>query len=79
MRVEHAEETAALLNDPSLHLFIGGEPATVEELRDRYRRWAAGRWVNLQAESRLSAIRRRRTEPRRLDDRSTWRRSSRIS
>jgi len=53
LRVEHAEEMAPLFDDPSLHLFIGGVPATVEELRDRYQRqvvgWSADRsqrWLN---------------------------------
>lgn len=41
-RVEHAREMAAVLSDPALHRFIGGEPATVGELRTRYARMAAG-------------------------------------
>lgn len=41
-RVEHAREMAAVLADPALHTFIGGEPATAEELRSRYARMAAG-------------------------------------
>lgn len=41
-RVEHAREMAAVLSDPALHTFIGGEPATVGELRARYARMAAG-------------------------------------
>lgn len=46
-------ETAPLFDDPALHVFIGGEPATREELRDRYRRQVVGRspdgsqrWLN---------------------------------
>ncbi len=53
LRVEHAEEMAPLLDDPELHRFIGGEPARLEQLRERYRRMAAGRspdgrqvWLN---------------------------------
>ncbi|MFC8076796.1 GNAT family N-acetyltransferase [Streptomyces sp. NPDC057307] len=41
-RVEHAREMAAVLSDPALHTFIGGEPATADELRSRYARMAAG-------------------------------------
>ncbi|MCP3801736.1 GNAT family N-acetyltransferase [Allokutzneria sp. A3M-2-11 16] len=53
LRVEHAEEMAEVLSDPTLHEFIGGEPATVEQLRRRYEKQAAGSpdpavtWVNL--------------------------------
>ncbi len=43
LAVHHAEEMAALLHDPDLYRFIGGRPATTEELRDRYRRQVAGR------------------------------------
>ncbi|MGW2872545.1 GNAT family N-acetyltransferase [Kitasatospora sp. NPDC001225] len=38
----HAEELAAALADPALHAFTGGRPATVEELRARCARLAAG-------------------------------------
>lgn len=34
--VEHAEEMAPLLDDPQLHEFIGGSPATVHEIQRRY-------------------------------------------
>jgi RimJ/RimL family protein N-acetyltransferase len=44
---------AALLNDPELHTFIGGQPATLVELRERYQRQGEGsspdgsqRWLN---------------------------------
>ena len=53
LRVEHAEEMAEVLADPALHEFIGGEPATVEQLRRRYEKQVAGSpdpavtWVNL--------------------------------
>lgn len=46
LAVHHAEEMAALLDDPDLHRFIGGHPATTQELRDRYRRQVAGRSVD---------------------------------
>jgi len=42
LRIEHAEEMAAILDDPGLHEFIGGRPATVDELRDRYARQVVG-------------------------------------
>ncbi|WP_448317235.1 GNAT family N-acetyltransferase [Streptomyces sp. CO7] len=42
LRVEHAEEMAAVLGDPALHAFIGGEPETPQGLRSRYRRLVAG-------------------------------------
>jgi RimJ/RimL family protein N-acetyltransferase len=41
LRVEHAEEMAAVLSDPRLHEFIGGTPDTVDELRARYKRLVA--------------------------------------
>ncbi|WP_405799842.1 GNAT family N-acetyltransferase [Streptomyces sp. NBC_01506] len=40
--VEHAPKMAEVLSDPALHTFIGGEPATADELRSRYARMAAG-------------------------------------
>ncbi|MFJ5732327.1 GNAT family N-acetyltransferase [Streptomyces paradoxus] len=42
LRVEHAEEMAAVLSDPALHTFIGGAPDTPQGLRSRYRRITAG-------------------------------------
>lgn len=64
LRVEHAEEMAAVLSDPALHAFIGGSPSTPEELRLRYERMTAGApdpavsWLNwvirLRDESRLA-------------------------
>ncbi len=38
----HADELAAALADPALHAFTGGRPATVEEMRARCARLAAG-------------------------------------
>ena len=53
LRMEHAEEMFALLSDPWLHVFIGGEPVSLPDLRKRYRRQVAGpstdgsqRWLN---------------------------------
>ncbi|WP_330354368.1 GNAT family N-acetyltransferase [Streptomyces chartreusis] len=42
LRVEHAEEMAAVLADPALHRFIGGEPLSPDALRARYERLVAG-------------------------------------
>jgi len=42
LRVDHAEEMAAVLSDPALHTFIGGAPDTPEDLRSRYQRMVAG-------------------------------------
>jgi RimJ/RimL family protein N-acetyltransferase len=53
LRVEHAEEMAPLLGDPRLHTFTGGEPPTLQELRDAYERRVLGhsadetqQWLN---------------------------------
>jgi len=53
LRVEDAVEMAALLDDVDLHAFIGGQPATPEELRHRYELMVTGRspdgweiWLN---------------------------------
>ena len=53
LRVEHADELAPLLDDPALHEFIGGRPATPDELRRRFERQVKGRspdgrdhWLN---------------------------------
>ncbi|MEU3979441.1 GNAT family N-acetyltransferase [Streptomyces sp. NPDC026672] len=42
LRVEHADEMAAVLADPALHAFIGGRSAGPAELAARYRRLTAG-------------------------------------
>lgn len=39
---EDADELAEVLADPELHRFIGGRPASLQELRDRYRALQAG-------------------------------------
>jgi len=50
--VGDADEMVGVLADPVLHGFIGGEPATLDELRDRYRLLVAGsgrdteQWLN---------------------------------
>jgi enoyl-CoA hydratase/carnithine racemase/RimJ/RimL family protein N-acetyltransferase len=53
LRVEHADALAAVLGDDALHEFIGGRPASREELHERFRRQAKGRspdgrdrWLN---------------------------------
>ncbi len=53
LRAEHAAEAAVAFADARLHTFIGGEPATEDELRDRYARQVVGRspddgetWLN---------------------------------
>jgi len=53
LRVEHAQEMAAVLDDHALHTFTGGKPDTVVELRRRYERQVVGhspdgseRWLN---------------------------------
>jgi RimJ/RimL family protein N-acetyltransferase len=43
LRVEHAEEMAAVLADERLYVFIGGSPPTMADLRERYRRQVVGR------------------------------------
>jgi RimJ/RimL family protein N-acetyltransferase len=42
LRVEHADEMAAVLADPALYAFIGGSPPTPDALRERYERLVAG-------------------------------------
>lgn len=42
LRIDDAAEMAVLLDDDRLHKFIGGRPATPDQLRDRYRRLVAG-------------------------------------
>ena len=53
LRADHAAEMAPLLDDDALHVYIGGSPATGEDLRARYVRQSAGRsssgdqgWLN---------------------------------
>ena len=42
LRIDDADEMAAVLADPALHEFTGGEPATLDELRGRYALWTRG-------------------------------------
>lgn len=42
LRVEHADELAAVLDDRELHRYIGGSPLEPQELRARYERLVAG-------------------------------------
>ncbi|MFF4588757.1 GNAT family N-acetyltransferase [Streptomyces sp. NPDC001388] len=42
LQVEHAEEMAAVLDDPALHTFTGGAPSSPDALRTRYARLVAG-------------------------------------
>lgn len=42
LSVEHADEMVGVLDDPDLHVFIGGRPATREELRARYEQLVVG-------------------------------------
>jgi RimJ/RimL family protein N-acetyltransferase len=42
LQVEDADAMAVVLADEKLHEFIGGHPATAEELRGRYSRMVAG-------------------------------------
>ena len=53
LQVAHASTLAPLLDDPRLHTFIGGTPATEAQLVERYRRQVTGwspdrseRWLN---------------------------------
>jgi RimJ/RimL family protein N-acetyltransferase len=61
LRPAHARELAPVLADPELHAFIGGEPASEDELRARLQRQAAGQspdgaqgWLNWVARDRGS-------------------------
>ena len=43
LRIEHRRRSMAIvLADPQLHAFIGGAPATAQQLRSRYTRMLAG-------------------------------------
>jgi RimJ/RimL family protein N-acetyltransferase len=63
LRVDHATELAAVLDDERLHEFIGGRPATAAELRSRYARLEAGRspdgsqgWLNWVVRDRRAGV-----------------------
>ncbi len=42
LRVEHADELVAGLDDPALHAYVGGQPATLAQLRGRFQLKARG-------------------------------------
>jgi RimJ/RimL family protein N-acetyltransferase len=53
LRIDHATEAAQVFDDARLHVFTGGEPATEDQLRERYARQVGGlspdgtqRWFN---------------------------------
>lgn len=60
LRAEDAAEMVAVLGDERLHQFIGGRPATLTELTDRYARLADG--SSNPDEAWLNWILRRRTD-----------------
>jgi len=43
LQVEHAREMAGVLDDPALHEYTGGQPATFEQLHRQYSRQVLGR------------------------------------
>jgi hypothetical protein len=61
LRPEDADNMVDVLADERLHEFIGGRPANLDDLRDRYRRLAAGSseanevWLNWIASRRSDA------------------------
>ena len=61
LRPEDADNMVDVLADERLHEFIGGRPANLDDLRDRYRRLAAGtseaneEWLNWIASRRSDA------------------------
>ena len=63
LRADHAVEMAAVLDDQRLHDFIGGRPATLEQLRARYIQLVAGHsadgsqgWLNWVVRHRRSGV-----------------------
>jgi len=62
LRVADADEMVAVLADPALHEFTGGEPATLDGLRDRYRSWVSGSgsdnevWLNWIVRRRVDTV-----------------------
>ena len=42
LRVDDSTELATVLDDPALHLFIGGSPLGPDQLRERYARLVSG-------------------------------------
>lgn len=43
LRINHATEMALALDDAELHTYIGGEPASAQQLQARYRQQVVGR------------------------------------
>jgi RimJ/RimL family protein N-acetyltransferase len=62
LTVEDADDMVSVLDDERLHEFTGGRPATLDELRDRYRRFVAGPadpnevWLNWIVRSRADGV-----------------------
>jgi RimJ/RimL family protein N-acetyltransferase len=61
LRVGHAAEAALAFDDVHLHTYLGSAPATVDELRSRFRRQSAGHsadgtqdWLNWMVRERAS-------------------------
>jgi RimJ/RimL family protein N-acetyltransferase len=61
LRVGHAAEAALAFDDARLHTYLGSVPATVDELRSRFRRQSPGRsadgaqdWLNWMIRDRAS-------------------------
>jgi RimJ/RimL family protein N-acetyltransferase len=61
LRPDHARELAPVLDDPALHAFIGGAPASEAELRARFTRQVEGQspdgrqgWLNWVARDRMT-------------------------
>jgi RimJ/RimL family protein N-acetyltransferase len=52
LRVDHADDMAPVLDDPRLHVFIGGTPPDARNVRERYRQLVGGspdhmeQWLN---------------------------------
>jgi RimJ/RimL family protein N-acetyltransferase len=61
LRVEHADEMFAVLDDPGLHRYTGGEPLSLDQLHGRYLRQARGHSADL-AQGWLNWIVRRRSD-----------------
>ena len=62
IHVDDAEQVAAALDDPGLHAFIGGQPASADELRSRFEFLLAGQspdgsqgWLNWVVRDRTSS------------------------
>lgn len=59
LRPEDAEEMVDVLGDEHLYAFIGGEPPTLKQLRNRYRRLVVGRSADGSEEWHNWIVRRR--------------------